>query len=116
MVAKYNKMRGGWCSKEVGGPHPAIIFKHYVRFEIGNRSRVLFWKDVWCGERPLMNAFPALFAIACEKDAWVEENMDIVNGVTQWNVLFIQPVHDWILGEISRFFELLYSQQIRHGG
>jgi hypothetical protein len=116
VVAKYDKMRGGWCSKEVGGPHPAIIFKHYVRFETRNRSRVLFWKDVWCGERPLMNAFPALFAIACEKDAWVEENMDIVNGVTQWNVLFIRPVHDWKLGEISRFFELLYSQQIRHGG
>jgi hypothetical protein len=126
VVAKYDKMRGGWCSKEVGGPHGLglrksihkgwDIFKHNVRFEIGNGSRVLFWKDVWCGERPLMNAFPALFAIACEKDAWVEENKAIVNGVTQWNVLFIRPVHDWELEEVSRFFELLYSQQIRHGG
>jgi hypothetical protein len=25
-------------------------------------------------------------------------------------------VHDWELEEVSRFFELLYSQQIRHGG
>jgi hypothetical protein len=68
VVAKYDKMRGGWCSKEVGGSHGLGLwksirrgwdtFKHYVRFEIGNGSRVLFWKDVWCGERPLMNAFP----------------------------------------------------------
>jgi hypothetical protein len=126
VVAKYDKMRGGWCSKEVGGTHGLGLwksirrgwdtFKHYVRFEVGNGSRVLFWKDVWCGERPLMNAFPALFAIACEKDAWVKENMDIVNGVTQWNVLFIRSVHDWELEEVSRFFELLYSHQIRHGG
>jgi hypothetical protein len=51
-----------------------------------------------------MNVFPALFAIACAKDAWVEENMVIVNGVTQWNVLFIRPVHDWELEEVSSFF------------
>jgi hypothetical protein len=28
----------------------------------------------------------------------------------------IRPVHDWELEEVSRFFELLYAQQIRHGG
>jgi hypothetical protein len=42
--------------------------------------------------------------------------MAIVNGATQWNVLFIRPVHNWELEEVSSFFELLYSQQIRHGG
>jgi hypothetical protein len=57
-----------------------------------------------------------VLSASCEKDAWVEENMAIVNGVTQWNVLFIQLVHDWELEEVSRFFELLYAQQIRHGG
>jgi hypothetical protein len=30
--------------------------------------------------------------------------------------LFIRPIHDWELEEVMRFFELLYSQQIRHGG
>jgi hypothetical protein len=46
----------------------------------------------------------------------VEENMDIVNGAIHWNVLFIRLVHDCELEEVTRFFELLYSQQIRHGG
>ena len=48
-----------------------------------------------------MNAFPALFTISCAKEAWLEENMDIVNGAIHWNVLFIRPVHDWELEEVS---------------
>jgi hypothetical protein len=87
-----------------------------VRFEVGNGSRVLFWQDVWCEELPLKIVFPALFTIACAKEAWVEENMVVVNGAIHWNVMFLRPVHDWELEEVSQFFELLYSQQIRHGG
>jgi hypothetical protein len=63
-----------------------------------------------------MNTFPALFTIACTKKAWVKENMGIVNGAIHWNVLFIRLVHDWELEEVSRFFKLLYSQQISNGG
>ena len=42
--------------------------------------------------------------------------MDMVNGAIHWNVTFIRHVHDWEMEEVSRFFELLYSQHIRHGG
>ena len=51
-----------------------------MRFEVGNGSHVSFWHDVWCGEMPLKNVFPALFTIACAKEARVEENMGIING------------------------------------
>jgi hypothetical protein len=44
---------------------------------------------VWCGELPLKTVFPALFNIACAKEAWVEENMATVNGAIHWNVMFI---------------------------
>jgi hypothetical protein len=60
--------------------------------------------------------FLALFNIACAKEAWVEENMDIANGAIHWNVMFIRHVHDWEMEEVTRFFELLYSQYVRHGG
>jgi hypothetical protein len=113
---KYDIMRGGWCSKEVGGPYGVRVWKciqrgwdilkQHVRFEVGNRSRVLFWQDVWCGEIPLKALFPALFTIACAKEALVEENMAIVNGAIHWNVMFIRPVHDWELG-IGRGIEIL---------
>ena len=57
-----------------------------------------------------------LFTIACAKEVLAEKDMDVVNGAIHWNVLFIRPMHDWELEEVSRFFELLYSQQIRHNG
>jgi hypothetical protein len=42
--------------------------------------------------------------------------VDIAHGVIHWNVMFSQPIHDWEMEAVSQFFELLYSQQIRHGG
>jgi hypothetical protein len=41
------------------------------------------------GSYHLKTVFSALFNIACAKEAWVEENMDIVNGAIHWNVMFI---------------------------
>lgn len=43
-------------------------FAHYVRYEIDNGSKVLFWHFVWCGEPPLKVLFPELFTIACGKE------------------------------------------------
>jgi hypothetical protein len=87
-----------------------------VQFEVGDGSKALFLQDVWCGESTLKILFRALFNTACTKEIWVEENMDIANGVIHWNVMFIRPVHDWEMEKVSRFFELLYSQQVKHGG
>ena len=42
--------------------------------------------------------------------------MDIADGAIHWNVMFIRLVHDWEMKEVSRFFELLYYQQVGHGG
>jgi hypothetical protein len=48
---KYGSMRGGWCSKEVGGSYGFGVWKSirrgwdafaaHVRYEIGNGSKVL---------------------------------------------------------------------------
>jgi len=53
---KYGSMRGGWCSKEVGGPFEVGVWKCIkrgwdafvarVRYEAEDGSRVLFWHDV----------------------------------------------------------------------
>jgi hypothetical protein len=88
---KCGSMRGGWCSKEVRGPYGVGVWKcmrrgwdaflaHHVRYEVGYCSKVLFWHDVWCGDLPLKTLFPESFTIACDKDTWVEENMQIENG------------------------------------
>jgi hypothetical protein len=91
-------------------------FAQHVRYDIGDDTKVLFGYDVWCGESPLKLVYPALFNIACNKDAWVKEYMERPNDTLHWNVRFIWPMHDWELKGVSCFFALLYSQKIRFGG
>ncbi|RVW14191.1 Signal peptide peptidase-like 2 [Vitis vinifera] len=39
----------------------------------GQEWRVKFWKDWWCGEEPLCEIFPSLFALSDFKEAWVAD-------------------------------------------
>jgi hypothetical protein len=96
-----------------------VLFLNFLFFLIHDSSCIftdLRFLALFCLKTPLKNMFPVLFTIACAKEARVEENMAIVNGAIHWNVMFIRHVHDWELEEVLRFFELLYSQQIMHGG
>ncbi|RVW76992.1 hypothetical protein CK203_036864 [Vitis vinifera] len=42
-------------------------------FVVGDGEKVKFWKDKWCETIPLCEAFPSLFALASNKEAWVNE-------------------------------------------
>jgi hypothetical protein len=64
---------------------------------------------VWCGELSLKAAFPALFVIAREKNAFVADHLDFSSGSLQWDVSFIRAAHDWELDTMASFFTLLYS-------
>ena len=39
-----------------------------------------FWHDNWCGNQPLKEVFLELFRIACNKEAWVKDHMQLSNG------------------------------------
>jgi hypothetical protein len=87
-----------------------------TRFELGDGSKIRFWDDVWCGESPLKVAFPALFDIAREKNAFVANHLDLFSGSVQWDVNFIRATHDWELAIVTSFFTLLYSLRGRREG
>jgi hypothetical protein len=42
-----------------------------VRYDIGDGTKVLFWHDVWCGERLLKLVYSALFNVACNNLEWL---------------------------------------------
>jgi len=44
-----------------------------VHFEVKDDSRVLFWYDVWCGDRSLKTQVPSLFRMARLKNATVHD-------------------------------------------
>jgi hypothetical protein len=35
-------------------------FSKFVRYEVGDGSKVRFWHDVWCGEQPLKFSFSGI--------------------------------------------------------
>ena len=51
--------------KRMGG------FLKHVRLEVGDSRRIQFWNDIWCGDIPLSDVFPKLYARAANKDAGV---------------------------------------------
>jgi hypothetical protein len=51
------------------------VFLRFISFGIDDGSHIRFWHDNWCGNQPLKEAFPKLFQIACNKEAWVKDHM-----------------------------------------
>jgi hypothetical protein len=74
---RYDSMMGSWCSKEVVGPLEWEwgVFSRFVRYEVGNRSKIMFCHDLWCGEQPLKVTFLELFSILRCLEAWVADHV-----------------------------------------
>ncbi|KAL6328006.1 hypothetical protein AAG906_031350 [Vitis piasezkii] len=60
---------------------------------------VRFWKDIWCGNIPLCEAYPSLFDLAVSKDARVADCWDSMGEVGGWNPRFLRPFNDWEVEE-----------------
>jgi hypothetical protein len=122
---KYGSMEGDWCTKQVERPFGVGVWKHirrgwelfskFIRFEVGDGTRIRFWQDVWCGDQPLKESFSVLFRIARNKEAWVSDHMQITNEEIHWNVQFFREVQDWEVEVVLAFYSKLYETR-RHVG
>ena len=57
-------------------------FSSYVRFEVGDGSKIRFWHGMWREDMALEEAFLDLFGIACAKEAFVASYLEIYGGST----------------------------------
>jgi hypothetical protein len=122
---KYGSLRGGWCSIEVVGSDGVSVRKYirrgwdtfykFVHLEVGDGYNVRFWHDLWRGDSPLKLCYPVLFSIPQFKDAWVGDNLSVLDGVAHLNVVFTHLAQDWEVEMVLYFYEWLYSHQIQHG-
>jgi hypothetical protein len=71
-----------------------------------------FWHDLWCGDVVMNEVFPDLFGIARMKNASVADNMEVLDGSTQWNVSFVREAHDWEVGVFASFLQVLHSVKV----
>ena len=82
---KYGNDWGDWCTKKVTCAYGVNLwryissgrlnFSNLLLYEVGDGSRVKFWKHVWCGDRTLQEAFPELYCLSRTKDSLVAEVM-----------------------------------------
>ena len=111
---KCGEDKGGWCIKMVRVGYGVGVWKEIrkgwdmvagkILFEVSNGSRVLFWKDKWCGSMTLCDAFPNLSAVAAHKDVVIKEMSSLDEGGGCWNPPFVRPFKLGIGG--SKFFYL----------
>ena len=81
---------------------------------MGNKRRVKFWKDKWCGNEPLCVSFLSLFALASSKEVWVadSQNQSNIRGCRTTN--FSRHLNDWEIVEC--FFSRLQERVVNENG
>ncbi|KAL6343049.1 hypothetical protein AAG906_017861 [Vitis piasezkii] len=103
--SKYDLQEGGWCSKGVRDRYGVGIwkairngwenFRSHSCFIIGDGTRVKFWKDLWCGNQALEEAFPILFNLS--------------------GLRFNRHLNDWEVGEVESLLCKPHPLTIRRG-
>ena len=117
MAARYGAVGGGWCTRQVRGPHGCGLWKGimvgwepfstYMRYIVGMGDRVRLWHDRWCGDMVLKEVFPTLFSCATNKDAFLSEVMVRQHGRVIWNVTFGRNFNDWEMATVTTFLNML---------
>ena len=83
---------------------------------MGDGSRVKFWDDVWCRDRPLKEEFPDLYNISRTREASVFEVMSYTNERVTWDIQFRYLVNDQESLSLDSFLVLIYSTKVRGVG
>ena len=119
---KYGEDVVGWHSCEVRerygvGLWKAIrkerdLFSSKLSFQVGNGQRVRFWRDKWCGDEPLCDSFPSLFAFSLSKEAWVVEVWNLEGEGGGWTPWFSRPFNDQEMESVKRFLLRLQATRV----
>ena len=64
-----------------------------------------FWRDKWCGDEPLCDSFPSLFAFSLSKEAWVAEVWNLEGEGGGWTLLSSRAFNDWKIELVDHFLQ-----------
>ena len=120
---KYGNDWGGWCTKKVTSAYGVSWWRHIrigwmsfsklLLYDVGDGTRVKFWKHVWCGDRILQETFPELYCISRTKDSSVTEAMCWFGRRIHWDAKFRRPPQDWEQESFDLFMDMIYSSTVR---
>ena len=120
---KYGNDWGGWCTKKVTSAYGVSLWRHirsgwmsfskHLLYDVGEGTRVKFWKHVWCGDCTRQEAFPELYCISRTKDSSVAEVMCWSGGRIHWDAKFRRPPQDWEQESFDLFMDMVYPTTVR---
>ncbi|KAL4637913.1 hypothetical protein ACB092_03G112400 [Castanea dentata] len=124
--AKYGNIWGGWCMKKVTSPYDVSLWR-FIRsgwvnfpkllwYDVGDGTRVKFWKHVWCGNCSLKEAFLELYSLSRARDSSVAKVMGWSGGQLYWNFHFRHSPQDWEEESFDRFMDIVYSLKVLGAG
>lgn len=82
-----------------------------IHLQVGRGTKINFWHDSWCEERNLKSVFPAIYAMAQQKNLLVSEAFDSSDHSC---VAVSRNLNDRELEEFENFLSMMVSVHLRH--
>ncbi|GMI67617.1 hypothetical protein HRI_000431000 [Hibiscus trionum] len=89
------------------------VFMANTRIKVGNGKNVLFWTDIWIGNRALKDAYPRIYALASNKIGVIAEFGYFQEKKWHWNIELRRQILDWELTLWESFQNLIKGSNIK---
>lgn len=90
-------------------------FKVGLAFVMGDGRCVCFWIDAWCGERPLRDVYPDIYAMVVDPNAVVASYLSIVGEEAVWLPTLWRAAFDWEIPSVAQFLDKLRGARFNLG-
>ncbi|XP_077234220.1 uncharacterized protein LOC143876406 [Tasmannia lanceolata] len=124
--SKYGSSLGNWDSVDTFKIKGITVWRDIlrlksffapgVRFRVYRGDRIRFWQDPWCSSHSLQVLFPDLYIVSSQKEAWVSECFERVQGQVEWIPKFRRAFFVRELSDYSALISLLGSCFIKSSG
>ncbi|GLT37246.1 hypothetical protein SLA2020_115770 [Shorea laevis] len=85
------------------------------RWELGDGSRVGFWREIWVGDKSLRDLCPRLYELAVHKEGMVSEMGEWEGDRWRWNMEWKRERLGRVRDEEEVFWEMLGPVQLKKG-
>ncbi|XP_026383460.1 uncharacterized protein LOC113278957 [Papaver somniferum] len=120
IAEKYGLEQSEWHTKYSKQPYGYSIwkginkytelFKSNCIFRLGDGTRISFWIDIWVGDQPLFQRFPAVYGVCATKNHTISQMYNVNAEI--WELGITRRVHDNVISEIATLLHLLETNGV----